>query len=65
MSAISSTDINSQDDYIYVYQRIPPTFIPKAFWQEVLPGQSVPAGSHVKMDLSTGKQFAKLNDELK
>jgi hypothetical protein len=62
ISAISSTDINSQDDYIYVYQRIPPTFIPKSFWQEVLPGQAVPAGSHVRMDLSTGKQFAKLNE---
>jgi hypothetical protein len=62
ISAISSTDINSQHDYIYVYQRIPPNFVPKTFWQEVLPGQAVPAGSHVKMDMNTGKQFAKLNN---
>jgi hypothetical protein len=57
-----SQEANQKTNLENVYQRIPPIFVPKTFWQEVLPGQAVPAGSHVKMDMNTGKQFAKLNN---
>eukprot|EP00300_Choanocystis_sp_HF-7_P036751 c52653_g1_i1.p1 GENE.c52653_g1_i1~~c52653_g1_i1.p1 ORF type:complete len:425 (+),score=91.03 c52653_g1_i1:118-1392(+) len=32
-------------------------------WQQVLPGQSIPTGLHIKMDMSTGQNWAKLNDD--
>jgi len=38
-------------------------FIPTADWQEVQPGQAVPAGLHVRINLQTGKKEAKLLQE--
>ncbi|XP_041096255.1 nucleotide exchange factor SIL1 [Polyodon spathula] len=37
-------------------------FQPTNQWQELRPGQAVPAGSHVRLDLQTGKREAKLQD---
>ncbi|MGH0142947.1 UNVERIFIED_CONTAM: hypothetical protein FKN15_076952 [Acipenser sinensis] len=37
-------------------------FQPTDQWQELRPGQAVPAGSHVRLDLQTGKREAKLQD---
>jgi hypothetical protein len=37
----------------------PPPFIPTDEWQEVLEGQSIPKGLHVRMDMSKGGRWAK------
>jgi hypothetical protein len=37
-----------------------PAFVPSEEWQEVLPGQGVPAGLHVSIDMQTGKKMARL-----
>mmetsp|Transcript_15321 Transcript_15321/g.42846 ORF Transcript_15321/g.42846 Transcript_15321/m.42846 type:complete len:149 (+) Transcript_15321:460-906(+) len=37
-----------------------PEFIPTAEWQEILEGQVIPGGLHIRMNLSTGKKEAKL-----
>ncbi|KAJ0409763.1 hypothetical protein ATCC90586_001076 [Pythium insidiosum] len=37
-----------------------PEFVPTEEWQEILPGQSIPPGLHVRMNLETGKKEAKL-----
>ena len=63
ISAISDAAINDPNNYIYVYQRLPSAFIPKTFWQEVQPGQAVLPDCTVRMDASTGKQFAKIYDD--
>jgi hypothetical protein len=34
-------------------------FVPSLEWQEIRQGQRIPAGLEVKLDLATGKQFAK------
>lgn len=39
------------------------TFIPTKEWQEIKPGQGIPAGLHVRMNLETGKKEAKLLEE--
>lgn len=39
-----------------------PTFKPTHEWQEILPGQGIPRGLHVRMNLETGKKEAKLID---
>ena len=57
-TAMSEDDLGSPNNYLYVYQKLSPIFKAKSFWQEVIPGQAVPHGCHVKMDLKTGKQFA-------
>lgn len=36
-----------------------PVFEPSDEWKEVLPGQAIPRGLHVRMDLSTGKKMAR------
>lgn len=38
-------------------------FIPTHEWQEILEGQSIPRGLHVKMDFETHKKYAKLMDD--
>jgi len=38
-------------------------FIPTNQWQSISPGQAVPAGLHVRMNLQTGEKEAKLIDE--
>ncbi|CAG8538343.1 4115_t:CDS:10, partial [Scutellospora calospora] len=40
----------------------PKIFIAAEYFQEVLEGQEIPAGLHVKIDLTTGKKHAKLLD---
>lgn len=37
----------------------PPRFIPSFEWQRVLPGQQVPPGLWIKMDVSSGVTYAK------
>lgn len=37
-----------------------PAFVPTDEWQEVLPGQGIPAGLHVSIDMQTGKKMARL-----
>lgn len=37
-------------------------FKPTADWQTILPGQGIPAGLHVRMNLETGQKEAKLMD---
>ena len=36
-----------------------PEFVPTSDWQEVLPGQEVPGGCRTRMDVKSGKTFAK------
>ena len=38
-------------------------FIPTNQWQQILPGQAVPAGLHVRINLETGEKEAKLIEE--
>ena len=38
----------------------PPRFVPSYEWQRVLPGQAVPPGLWIKMDISSGANYAKL-----
>ena len=38
-------------------------FVPTEEWQEVLPGQQIPGGLHVRLNLQTGKKEAKLLSE--
>lgn len=38
-------------------------FVPTEEWQEVLPGQQIPAGLHVRLNIETGKKEAKLLSE--
>ena len=38
-------------------------FIPTHQWQHILPGQAIPAGLHVRINLATGEKEAKLIDE--
>ncbi|XP_034161956.1 nucleotide exchange factor SIL1 isoform X3 [Pangasianodon hypophthalmus] len=38
-------------------------FDPSPNWQTLKPGQAVPAGSHVRLNLQTGQREAKLGDE--
>jgi hypothetical protein len=37
----------------------PPRFVPSYEWQRVLPGQAVPPGLWIKMDISSGTTYAK------
>jgi hypothetical protein len=37
-----------------------PLFVPTKDWQDILPGQGVPAGLHYRMNLETGKKEARL-----
>lgn len=39
------------------------TFIPTNQWQQLAPGQAVPAGLHVRINLQTGEKEAKLIEE--
>lgn len=39
-----------------------PAFVATWEWQELAPDQGVPPGLHVRLDMTTGKRFAKLND---
>eukprot|EP00730_Choanoeca_flexa_P013805 TRINITY_DN5729_c0_g1_i1.p1 TRINITY_DN5729_c0_g1~~TRINITY_DN5729_c0_g1_i1.p1 ORF type:complete len:465 (+),score=96.57 TRINITY_DN5729_c0_g1_i1:45-1439(+) len=43
-----------------LHQPSPPPFIPTEEWQDILPGQAVPAGLHVQVDMQTGVKQAKL-----
>ena len=36
------------------------TFVPTNEWQEIKPGQAIPRGLHVRMDMQTGKKEARL-----
>nr|XP_039264110.1 nucleotide exchange factor SIL1-like [Styela clava] len=47
----STRDVESSDE-----------FIPTHEWQEIKPGQAIPPGLHVKMDLQKGGKWAKLMD---
>ncbi|KAF7239838.1 Nucleotide exchange factor SIL1, partial [Varanus komodoensis] len=38
-------------------------FSPTNQWQTVLPGQAIPAGLHVQLNLQTGEKIAKLSDK--
>lgn len=38
-------------------------FVPTHDWQEIKPGQSIPKGLHVRINLETGKKEAKLLEE--
>lgn len=41
-----------------------PDFEPTDEWQEVLEGQAIPPGLHVKMDMNTGQKFAKIDTSI-
>lgn len=53
-SVVESVDADFSTDDI---------FVPTKDWQELKPGQAVPKGLHVRMNLSTGKKEAKILDE--
>ena len=65
---ISADNIISANNYILLFKKKTnetlPDFVPTWEWQELKPGQSVPSGCHVKMDLGgSGRRMAKLNGE--
>jgi len=41
----------------------PPIFEPEEDWKEILPGQHIPGGLDVRMNLQTGKKYARLMSE--
>jgi len=57
----SRDDSESQVDTVEVSTG--DVFVPTEEWQEILNGQAIPAGLHVRMNLQTGKKEAKLMDE--
>ena len=36
-----------------------PEFVPTSSWQEVIPGQEIPGGCRTRMDMKSGRTFAK------
>ncbi len=44
-------------------EEAPPVFVPTSEWQQIAPGQSIPAGLHVRMSLQTGLKEAKLMED--
>nr|CAB3266074.1 nucleotide exchange factor SIL1-like [Phallusia mammillata] len=59
-SLVASTESMDNDD---VEEDNDEPFIPTNEWQQVKPGQAIPSGLHVKMDLSNGGKWAKLMDD--
>ncbi|XP_028815844.1 nucleotide exchange factor SIL1 [Denticeps clupeoides] len=41
----------------------PEVFLPTSQWQTLKPGQAVPAGSHVRLNLQTGQREVKLDED--
>ncbi|RIB29893.1 armadillo-type protein [Gigaspora rosea] len=54
---VSNENICNKEGHCY-----PKVFVATDYFQEVLEGQEIPAGLHVKIDLYTGKKHAKLLD---
>ena len=62
------TNIKDQinaDNYILLYKKFSTKsqFVPSRHWEEVLEDQPVPIGLHIKIDMKTGKKFAKLQED--
>ncbi|KAI9919384.1 hypothetical protein PsorP6_017369 [Peronosclerospora sorghi] len=55
-------DVSSQSLATSTNEATVPEFIATKDWQELLPGQGVPPGLHVRLNLETGKHEAKLAD---
>lgn len=59
-------DKDSKDDEAVVHsftdEEDLEVFQPTSEWQELKPGQAIPAGLHVQVDIQTGKKQAKLMD---
>ena len=51
-------------NYIFLYKKFSTSsqFAPSETWEEVLENQPIPPGLHVKFDIQTGQQFARLVD---
>ena len=49
------------DNYIFLYKKFSTScpFEPTRYWDEVLEDQPIPAGLHVKIDLDSGRKFAR------
>ena len=54
------------DNYIFLYKKFSTTsmFVPSESWEEVLEDQPIPPGLHVKLDMETGKKYARLVNEV-
>ncbi|CAN3359848.1 nucleotide exchange factor Sil1p [Diutina catenulata] len=57
-SALASATICAADNDCY-----PQIFVPTEEWQEIRPGQDIPPGLHVRLNVDTLKKEAKLLDE--
>ena len=55
----------TENNYIFVYKKFSTTkpFVATKDWEEVLENQPIPPGLKVQLDISTGKKFAKLDDD--
>eukprot|EP00300_Choanocystis_sp_HF-7_P007509 c15329_g1_i1.p1 GENE.c15329_g1_i1~~c15329_g1_i1.p1 ORF type:complete len:440 (+),score=140.41 c15329_g1_i1:141-1460(+) len=58
-NATTTTPDNQQQNS----ERASDVFAATAEWQEVRPGQAIPTGLHVKLDMTTGQRWAKLNED--
>ena len=55
----------TENNYIFVYKKFSTTkpFVATKDWEEVLENQPIPPGLKVQLDITTGKKFAKLDDD--
>ncbi|CAG8549101.1 1151_t:CDS:2 [Acaulospora colombiana] len=58
--AIAHENVEICDKNGYCYPKV---FVPTNEFTEVLEGQEIPSGLHIKIDFSTGKKYAKLLDQ--
>ncbi|KAF4324245.1 hypothetical protein BBO99_00000942 [Phytophthora kernoviae] len=60
IAPITATEVHTSEDATIAASV--PEFVATNEWQELLPGQGVPRGLHVRLNLETGKREAKLVD---
>ena len=55
----------SGENYILLYKKFSTgsLFVPSKNWEEILEDQPIPPGLHIKLDVQTGRKFAKLTEE--
>ncbi|MBN3305876.1 SIL1 factor, partial [Amia calva] len=67
LSVVETTEPSDRDGEAQVDEEINPedleVFQPTDVWQSLRPGQAVPVGSHVRLNLQTGEREVKLGEE--
>eukprot|EP00049_Salpingoeca_infusionum_P000450 m.40016 g.40016 ORF g.40016 m.40016 type:complete len:554 (-) comp10384_c0_seq2:478-2139(-) len=61
-SASTAAAANTPTDTETAKAKDIPVFVPTDEWQDILPGQAIPPGLHVAIDMQTGRKQAKLLD---